>query len=474
MSRFVHDLHGGPSGLSVLGELGAGLVGLQRLELAVPRGFVISTQAHRAAIEADGAMPAEVWEEIVVALLDLRSAPAEAQLATAGEGAAERSGPSYEHGMPPVAVRPSPPAHMCEAMPSFYCPAAETAASGETVAEDAGGVDRIRRAITAIWGAWEDPQVASQRDLRGISASAGTAIVVQIDVGAGADVSRGTIFTRDPESGSPEPVGRLVADPPEPPASDTDRRELDRPSVRLSALRQQLTRERYRQLAGAIPLIEASRREVCAIDFVVDPAQLWFVGIRQAERSGEAAVRVAVDMANEGMISREEALTRVPLSALLQLQAPIAARELERSSAAGEARLVPAQPDIHTTQLLDWCDERRRLRVAGAVPDGWTLASSSEQIAGSGAARLLLDIAALQAEQAPLWESLATAALAPAIELGVQLAELPHGGDLVLPPGPWTLVVAEPTRTWAARLLSARTTRSASPGDTALGALERD
>jgi phosphoenolpyruvate synthase/pyruvate phosphate dikinase len=443
MSRFVHRLHAGAATVAQLGELGAGLVGLQRLELPVPRGFVITTEAHREAIRARGQMPAEVWEEIAMALLDLREGD---------PGATRRDG---EGALPAVVVRPSPPARLRHVLPSVT----------EPKLEEAGEVDRIRQAITAIWQAWESPRAVARRELLDLPADACTGVVVQVLLGEASDCDRGTVFTRDPETGSPEPVGSLLA-------RRRERRTRER-RTRLSALRQQLSRELYRQLVGAIPLLEASRREVCEIDFVVHDDALWFVGIRQAERSSAAAVRVAVDMAHEGLITREEALARVPLSALLELQAPIAPREHARQAQPGEVRLVPAQPDINTARLLDWCEERRWLQVAQASPPGWASVDSAQQIAGAHAERLLLDLGPLLAEATPLRESLASATRAEAHELGVQLADIPPGGDLTLPPGPWTLVVGDANRSWAARLLGARPTRPASLGETPLSVLEQ-
>jgi hypothetical protein len=477
MSRFVHDLRGGPASAAVLGELGAGLVGMQRLELPVPRGFVLSSQAHRAAIEAGGRMPAEVWEEVAMALLDLRDGAAVTRAVDAREqdgGHAQPATPQRGDGesgsgAPDVAVRPSPPPHMGDVLPSFGRAQAGGPAPGQPAAGAHNDVDRVRQAILSIWSAWESPQAAAQRDLRGISSQDGTAIVVLAEVGGQGELGRGTIFTRDPESGSPEPVGRLGSETPE---QHADGGVAELATVRLSALRQQLSRELYRQLAGAIPLLEADWRDLCEISFVVDADQLWFVGIRQAERSSRAAVRVAVDMANEGMIAREQALSRVPLSALLELQAPIAI-QLRDSAASGEARLVPAQPDIHTTQLLDWCDERRWLQVAQSVPSGWTPIARAAEIASASASRLLLDIASLRAEFAPLRESLAAATRTQASELGVQLGDLPRGGDLTLPPGAWTLVVGDAARSWAARLLGARPTRPASSSGVPMQALDR-
>jgi hypothetical protein len=442
MSGFVHGLSSGPATAAQLGELGAGLVGLQRLELPVPRGFVISTQAHRAAIRAGGQMPADVREEIVVALLDLRAR------------GGDLAGRTADAAVPPVVVRPSPPARLRHVLPSLT----------EPDSREGGAVDRVVQAIAAIWHAWESPPVVARRELLDLPADACTAIVVQALVGNAPGPGRGTVFTRDPETGSPEPLGSFVA-------AGRERRWHER-RTRLSALRQQLSRDLYRQLVGAIPLLEASWREVCEIDFVVDGDALWFVGIRQAGRSSAAAVRIAVDMAHEGMITREEALVRVPLSALLELQAPIAPRG-RRHARPGELRLVPAQPDIRTVRLLDWCDERRWLRVAHAAPTGWTRVSSARQLASARGDRLLLDLGPLLAEATPLREALAGAASTDARELGVQLADVPHGGDVMLPPGPWTLVVGDPSRSWAARLLAARPTRPASLRETALSVLDQ-
>jgi pyruvate, orthophosphate dikinase len=491
MSSVVQGLGEGPGSLAQLGELGAGLVDLMRLGLRVPDGFVVTAEAQREAAAA-GQMPAAVWEQVVEALLDLR----------------ERAGAERGDGIPALVVRPSAPPGMRGALPSFagigisgetaagasrddaafgevlwsaraallrrwaysvhglaegelpatgeQGPAAEAGAlESFLAARDAAPpeepIDQLKQAIATIWRAWDGGAVAARRrDLRGVPAAAGTAVVVQLFV-LGRDALRGTVFTREPETGSPEPVGYLLDGP-----SDREGRKR---RVRLSAMRRRLGRELYRELSTSIPLLEAGWRDLCEIDFVIDGGSLWFAGVRKARRSSGTAVRVAVDMAHEGLIGKDEALLRVPLSALLELQTPIAPRG---NAAEGDSsRLVPAQPDMHTSQLLDWCDERRWLRIAQSAPRGWTLVSSAAEISHARATRLLLDLDGLLQDEAPLGESLSAATSAGAEELGIQLADMPAGGDLTLPPGPWTLVVGSPARSWAARLLGARPTHAA-------------
>jgi pyruvate,orthophosphate dikinase len=496
VSRTVQTFDEGSGSPTQLGELGSGLVDLQRLELRVPAGFILTREAHRAAT-ADGQIPADIWEEVVEALLELR----------------ERSvprGDGLDAGrLPPVVVRSSPPAGMQGVLPSFVgigisderlaeaeTSDAELAATlwrtrttllcrwavtihGLDEAELMLGpgdpdpvaqarllesalrerdalppvepIDQLRQAITAIWRAWDAPAAQSQRDLRGISAP-GTAVVIQLFVG-GHDSSSGTVYTREPSTGSPEPVGSLRAGPAGGVAAER--------RVRLSSMRRRMSRELYRELSDAIPLLEAGWRDLCEIGFVLEAGQLWFVGIRKAMRASSAAVRVAVDLAHEGLISRDEALMRVPLSALLELQAPIAPRELSLQAPGGEVQLVPAQPDIHTAQLLDWCDERRWLTVGQSAPRGWTRLGTAQGIAEARVGRLLIDIDGLLGEGASLSASLTAATRTPASELGVHLADIPPGGDITLPPGPWTLVVHSPARSWAARLLGARPTLAA-------------
>jgi pyruvate,orthophosphate dikinase len=301
--------------------------------------------------------------------------------------------------------------------------------------------------------------------------------------------------------------------------------------------------------------------------------------VRRAERSSAAAVRTAVDMVDEGLISVEEALERVPLAAMLRKQAPVIARgqrldvlargrpwlpgvaagravftaeaalsrqacgedvvlvkeAIEREDLpavvaaqavvtvaedpglmagtlavatgrpivrdagplaldaggtravvedgtlleegamvsvdgdnglliAGRVKLVPAQPDPYTSRLLDWCDERARLRIAPAAPAGWAVVRGPSEAATLTTRSVLIDLSAIDHDPAALQET-ATAALGAGVEqLGVRLGDMPRGGDFELPPGPWTLVVAAGARTWAARLLAARATQLVAAG----------
>jgi pyruvate, orthophosphate dikinase len=512
MSQFVHGLDSSPATVARLGELGSGLIDLQRYDLAVPRGFVVTTQAHRVAATSAEEMPAEVWEDVAVALMDLREPSSRAN------GAADTS-----VSIPAVAVRPSPPPHMRGVLPSFaglgldeplpadpagsddadarwrsrerllrqwarWVHRIDVGAIDDAVAKGGGPqerasaledllwktceavlpvepVDQIRQAISAIWRAWDAPEASRRRELTGIPEDAGTGVVVQLLVGSQASSGRGRVFTREPTTGSPEPVASFL--------TGSYAHTGAEKQARLSSLRQALPAELFGQLAGAIPLLEAGWRDLCEISFVVESDRLWFVGIRQAERSSAAAVRVAVDMAHEGLIAAEEALARVPLSALLRLQAPVIARGQAKQPSEEQLKLVPAQPDIHTAQLLDWCDERRRLKVVQSPPSGWTTVSAAEEIASTRASQVLFDMDALQSDMRALREALRAATHADVVELGVQLADIPDGADLTLPAGPWTLIVGGPTRSWAARLLGARPTLPASPSGSALSLLDQ-
>ena len=96
----------------------------------------------------------------------------------------------------------------------------------------------------------------------------------------------------------------------------------------------------HEELETALPLIEAAYRDMADVEFTVESGRLWILQARSGQRSGQAAVRIAVDIVDEGLIEVDEALDRIPVSALEQT----AGAGVRRSREAGRDRPRERRP----------------------------------------------------------------------------------------------------------------------------------
>ncbi len=182
---------------------------------------------------------------------------------------------------------------------------------------------QIADGVVAVWSSWDSPRAKRYRRFAGISDSLGTGVTVQAMVFGNRDERSGTgvVFTRDPATGTPGSYGDflLQAQGEDVVAGSHDPEPISAAGVRLP--------EAFARLEEALPVLEASYRDMCDIEFTIESDRLWILQARVGQRSGAAAVRIAVDLVDQGLIDIETALERVPLSALEDLQRPVFAAD---------------------------------------------------------------------------------------------------------------------------------------------------
>ena len=132
----------------------------------------------------------------------------------------------------------------------------------------------------------------------------------------GEDSGTGVCFTRDPSSGEPQPYGDYLVN-----AQGEDVVAGTRNTLSLADLEDQRPGV-HAELLGVMKTLENHYRDMCDIEFTVENGTLWILQTRVGKRTARAAVRLAVDMANEGLIDRRQAVLRVDPAALEQLQRP--------------------------------------------------------------------------------------------------------------------------------------------------------
>ena len=151
--------------------------------------------------------------------------------------------------------------------------------------------------------------VTNSRDDPGTAALVHAMIYDYVDDQSGAGVG----FTRDPATGDKSDTGSFVVFGHTP----TDA-EFDAADGGLDLLAE-LHPEAHAQLVDHMGALELRNRDLCRVDFIVEQGRLWIIQNRNAERTGKSAVVCAVDMATEGLITREEAVLRVDAASLDEL-----------------------------------------------------------------------------------------------------------------------------------------------------------
>jgi len=178
---------------------------------------------------------------------------------------------------------------------------------------------QLRRAVLAVFDSWDTPRAQVYRRANGIPDDLGTAAnVVQMVFGNKGQLSAtGVAFTRNPSTGEPGVWGEFLIDAqgedvvagirtPEP---------LERMSAALPGA--------HAELVATMQRLEDSYREMQDIEFTVEEGKLFLLQTRTGKRTAAAALRIAVDMVGEGLISREEAVARIDPGQLDQLLHPM-------------------------------------------------------------------------------------------------------------------------------------------------------
>jgi pyruvate,orthophosphate dikinase len=188
--------------------------------------------------------------------------------------------------------------------------------TGEAFPDD--GNEQLHRAIRAVIESWGNERAMYYRRLNGISDELGTAVTIQAMVmgNTGSESGTGVGFTRNPSIGTKELFGEFLTN-----AQGEDIVAGTRTPAPLSSLQTTMP-EVFAELAATVGRLERHYRDVQDFEFTVENRKLFLLQTRSAKRSALAAVRIAVDMVDEGLISRQEALARIVPSSVDEILAP--------------------------------------------------------------------------------------------------------------------------------------------------------
>ena len=190
--------------------------------------------------------------------------------------------------------------------------------------------DQLWGAVGAVFGSWQSERAKVYRRINSIPGDWGTAVNVQAMVfgNMGNTSATGVAFTRDPATGERAYYGEylinaqgedVVAGIRTPQYLTTAARE--RANARPLSMQESMP-DVYGELANVFDLLEAHYRDMQDIEFTVERGKLWMLQTRSGKRTAKAALKIAVDMAAEGLISKDDAVMRVDPSALDQLLHP--------------------------------------------------------------------------------------------------------------------------------------------------------
>ncbi|MCX4234803.1 pyruvate, phosphate dikinase [Streptomyces ortus] len=178
--------------------------------------------------------------------------------------------------------------------------------------------EQLRRAVLAVFGSWNGERARLYRRREHIPDDLGTAVTVQRMVfgNLGPDSGSGVAFTRDPATGRGGLYGDYLSN-----AQGEDVVAGIRNTVPLAEL-ERLDPASYRRLREHLRTLENHYRDLCDIEFTIERGTLWMLQTRVGKRTAEAAFAIAAELADEGLITADEALSRVSGDGLAHLMFP--------------------------------------------------------------------------------------------------------------------------------------------------------
>jgi pyruvate, orthophosphate dikinase len=298
--QFTRPLDSGIERVPVVGGRGAALSVMHSLGLSVPPCFAITVDAFRAWRSAGGATPPDVWREVGSRLVEL----------SRGLGGNDST---RVCSLAVLASSPDRPPELPTGFGAHIPRGIEPVLVARSAVEAA---NEVRRAIEVLWR--RQAEAAGQHG----DVDREIAIVVQHDISPGTVglSGHGLVVSRDPATGSPGAVVYFTA---------SVRRDHVPPYTdeAVAVVARHELPEVYDALEDAVVLLESVFGDMCAIRFVVDGGELWLVDAFLPQRSGPAAIRVAVDMIDDALVGVQDGLRQIPLWALGQAQAPVFARQ---------------------------------------------------------------------------------------------------------------------------------------------------
>jgi pyruvate,orthophosphate dikinase len=425
----------------LLGGKGANLAEMTNLGLPVPPGFTVTTDTCRAYLRA-GDVPAELWDEVREALTDvetrigrrfgdasdplLLSVRSGAKFSMPGmmdtvldlglndriaEGLAARTDARFAYDAYRRLVQMfgkvvlGVDADLFEGALAEAKKRAGVKFDHELSADDLRALvvrykaivaehgkvfpeepwEQLRQAVLAVFHSWNTPRAKAYRRSNRISEDLGTAVNVQAMVfgNIGPDCCSGVAFTRNPNTGDPALFGEYLVN-----AQGEDVVAGIRTPQLVSAMAADpVFAPAHKELLAIAAKLEAHYTDMQDVEFTVERGRLWMLQTRTGKRTAPAAVRIAVDMAQEGLIDRRTAVLRVQPAQLEQLLHP---RIDETKPIKALATGLPASPGAATGLVVFEPMEAKRRGEAGEAVILVRMETSADDFPGMERARGIL------------------------------------------------------------------------------------
>lgn len=255
--------------------------------------------------------------------------------------------------------------------------------------------EQLWGAVGAVFGSWESERAKVYRRLNAIPGDWGTAVNVQAMVfgNMGDTSATGVAFTRDPATGENAYYGEFLIN-----AQGEDvvagirtpqyltRAARERANAKPLSMEEAMP-EVYAQLADVFRILETHYRDMQDIEFTVERGKLWMLQTRSGKRTAKAALKIAVDMATEGLITKDEAILRVEPTALDQLLHPTLDPEAKRDVL---TKGLPASPGAASGKIVFDADAAEKAAADGQSVILVRVETSPEDIHGMHAAKGIL------------------------------------------------------------------------------------
>ena len=220
--------------------------------------------------------------------------------------------------------------------------------------------EQLMGAIKAVFRSWDNPRANVYRRDNDIPYSWGTAVNVQAMAfgNMGDDCGTGVAFTRDPATGEKGLFGEFLTN-----AQGEDVVAGVRTPMHIAEMEEKFP-EAFKEFKKVCETLENHYRDMQDMEFTVEHGKLYMLQTRNGKRTAQAAIKIACDLVDEGMITPEEAVLRIDAKSLDQLLHPtFDAEELKKSTSIGEG--LPASPGAAAGMVVFTAEEAKALGKGG-------------------------------------------------------------------------------------------------------------
>jgi pyruvate, orthophosphate dikinase len=255
--------------------------------------------------------------------------------------------------------------------------------------------DQLWGAIGAVFSSWMNARAVTYRKLHNIPESWGTAVNVQAMVfgNMGETSATGVAFTRNPSTGESKLYGEFLINAQgedvvagiRTPQDITEDARKESGSDKASM--EEAMPDAFKELTRIYMLLEKHYRDMQDMEFTVEQGKLWMLQTRSGKRTAKAALKIAVELANEGLISKKDAVSRIDPASLDQLLHPTIDPSAKRDVIATG---LPASPGAASGEIVFSSDEAAKLQADGRKVILVRIETSPEDIHGMHAAEGIL------------------------------------------------------------------------------------